>query len=87
VTKICEVCGQPIRPGLNLTAAEMKELDSLAERNWCDWAMKVFKLSDPKMQNSRAILLQLCNGEIDAEEASKMLSDAQAAREAKEDKS
>ena len=83
MTVICELCGQPIRPGLHLTAAEMKLLDSLAERDWYEWAMKVFELSDPKVQNARAILLQLLDGGIDAGEAAKMLDDARAAREAK----
>ena len=76
---ICAVCGQPIRPGLNLTAAEMKKLDSLAERDWREWAKRVINLSDPELQKARSVLLQICDGTINAEEGAKIL--------AKEDKS
>lgn len=73
MTMICEFCGQPIRPGLNLTAAEMKELDSLAERDWREWAKRVIELSDPDMQNKRSLLQQICDGTISAEEGAKIL--------------
>lgn len=71
MTKICELCGQPIRPGLNLTAAEMKELDSLAERDGRAWMKRVLELSDPELQKARSVLLQICDGTISAEEGAK----------------
>ena len=83
MTKICAICGQPIRPSLNLTAAEMKELDSLAERDWREWAKRVIELSDPNMQKARSVLLQICDGTISVGESAK----ARAKALAKEDKS
>ena len=79
MTKICELCGQPIRPGLNLTAAEMKELDSLAERDGRAWMKRVIELSDPDLQKARVVLLAMCDGTMSPEEGAKAL--------AKEDKS
>lgn len=70
---ICAVCGQPIRPSLNLTASEMKELDSLAERDWREWAKRVIELSDPKLQKARSVLFDICDGKISAEEGAKIL--------------
>ena len=73
MTKICGYCGQPVRPALNLTAAEMKELDHLAERDWRDWAKRVIELSDPDMQEKRSVLQRMIDGTIPNEKAMKTL--------------
>lgn len=73
MTKICELCGQPIRPGLNLTAAEMKELNSLAERDGRAWMKRVLELSDPNLQEKRSVLQRMIAGTITEKEAMKTL--------------
>jgi len=70
---ICLQCGQPKRPALNLTAAEMKELDSLAERDWREWAKRVIELSEPKKQNARSVLNRMIAGTVTEKEAMKTL--------------
>jgi hypothetical protein len=47
----------------------MKELDSLAERDWCEWAKRVIELSDSKMQKGRDVLQRMIEGTISNEEA------------------
>lgn len=70
---ICLQCGQPKRPSLNLTAAEMKELDHLAVRDWREWAKRVIELSDPDLQEKRSVLQRMIDGTITEEEAMKTL--------------